>query len=111
MSILKKLLLIFSVLGFLVMADSCTNMQKAKRQELHRRKQFEREKKSRDNEAQKAYEASIKKHYNMQTQSTKKMMKSTARQSQRYKDHKREFFLKRWFTPKHKRGNTKGNQK
>ena len=111
MSILKKLLLIFSILGMVLFADSCTNIQKAKRQEIHRRKQFEKEKKDRDREAQSAYEASIRKHYNMQTASTKKMMKSTARQSQRYKDHKREFFLKRWFTPKHRRGNTKGNQK
>lgn len=41
----------------------------------------------------------IKEHHKrIQTKETRKKMKRDARKAQRVNEHKREFFLKRWFT-------------
>jgi hypothetical protein len=91
--------------------QGCSKFQQSRRQEAKRRKQLEEDKSKREKEAQQAYEDAIKKHYNMQDQGTKKMMKQTARKSQFSGEHKKEFFLKRWFTPKQKKSKSKRNIK
>jgi hypothetical protein len=111
MRLLKKIILIIFVLSLSVQLESCSKFQQSKRQEAQRRKQFEKDKKKRDKEAEQAYQDAINRHYAIQDEGTKKMMRQTARKSQKVGEHKKEFFLKRWFSPKQKKGKSKRNTK
>jgi hypothetical protein len=111
MRLLKKIFLIIFVLSLSVPIESCSKFQQSKRQEAQRRKQFEKDKKKRDKEAEQAYQDAINRHYAIQDEGTKKMMRQTARKSQQVGEHKKEFFLKRWFSPKQKKGKSKRNTK
>jgi len=111
MRFLKNLILILFVLTFSLSFQSCTKFQHSKRQETQRRKQFKKDKHKKDREAQQAYKDALKKHYDMQTTGTQKMMRETARKSQNAMEHKKPCFIKRWLTPKQKRGGTKRNTK
>jgi hypothetical protein len=111
MRLLKKLILIIFVLTLSISFESCSKFQQSKRQEVQRRKQFEKDKKRRDKEAEQAYQDAINRHYAIQDQGTKKMMRQTAKKSQQVGEHKKEFFLKRWFSPKQKKSKSKRNTK
>jgi hypothetical protein len=111
MRLLKKLILIIFVLTLSVSFESCSKFQQSKRQEAQRRKQFEKDKKKRDKEAEQAYQDALNRHYAIQDQGTKKMMRQTAKKSQQLGEHKKENFLKRWFSPKQKKGKSKRNTK
>lgn len=90
-------------LFFSLSLGSCSKFSQMKRQENQRRKKLEKENERKEKEAQKAYEAAIKRHYAIQDASTQKMMKQTARKSYNASHNKKECFLKRWFTPKHRK--------
>jgi hypothetical protein len=111
MRLFKKLILILFVLTLCISFESCSKFQQSKRQEAQRRKQFEQDKKKKEKEAQQAYEDAINRHYQIQDQGTKKMMKQTARKSQQVGEHKKQNFLQRWFSPKQKKGKSKRNTK
>jgi hypothetical protein len=111
MRFLKKLILIIFVLTLTLSFHSCSKFQQSKRQETQRRKQFEKDKKKKEEEAEKAYQDAINRHYAMQDQGTKKMMRQTAKKSQQVGEHKKDNFLKRWFSPKQKKSKSKRNVK
>ena len=102
-SFLRNIILIVIIASFTCFVEGCTSFQKSKRQEAQRRKQFERDKKQKEKEAQEAYEEAIKRHYAIQDESTKKMMKQTAQLSQEKREHKKAGFFKRLFAPKQKK--------
>lgn len=96
------LIILAAILCFSI--ESCSKFQQSRRQEAQRRREFEKEKKQRDKEAEEAYEAAIERQYAIQDAATKKMMKQTAKKSDAQREHKKEGFFKRLFTPKHKKG-------
>ena len=73
--------------------------QSASKQE----KKIERMKEKRMEEDLKLYQKAIKRHQKIQSKDTRKRMKKDRKQAFRHNDNKREFFLKRWFTPKQKK--------
>jgi hypothetical protein len=111
MRFLKKLILFIFVITLSLSIESCSKFQQSKRQETLRRKQFEKEKEKRDKEAEQAYQDALNRHYAMQDQGTKKMMRQTAKKSQHASEHKKDNFLKRWFSPKQKKSKSKRNVK
>ena len=111
MRFLKKLILIIFVFTLILSFNGCSKFQQSKRQEIARRKQLEKDKKKKEQEAEKAYQDAINRHYAMQDEGTKKMMRQTARKSQQVKEHKKENFLQRWFSPKQKMSKSKRNTK
>lgn len=74
------------------------NMQKP---DSKSQKALAKKKKQREKEAAKATKALLKQHMKDQSPETRKRMKQDAREAQRNNEHKREFFLKRWFRKKH----------
>ncbi len=111
MNIFKRFIFIVLALVFAASFDGCSKFAQSKSQEHARRKQFERDKKKKDQAAQQAYEDAIRRNYGMQTKSTQRMMKQTARTSFAAKNNKKPNFLQRWFAPKQKRAKTNRNVK
>jgi len=109
MRFLRNIILVIMVFTIALSGSGCSSFQQAKRQEAQRRKQFEKEKEQRDKEAEAAYEDAIQRHYAIQDRATKKMMKQTAKKSQMNREHKKEGFFKRLFTPRQKK--TKSTRK
>jgi hypothetical protein len=77
------------------------NMQKP---DSKSQKALAKKKKQREKEANKATKALLKQHMKDQSPATRKRMKQDAKEAQRNNEHKREFFLKRWFRKKHASG-------
>lgn len=102
-----RLLTLLIILSLPLSFNSCSKYQMMRYQEKQRHKKTEKEKEKKEREAQMAYDEAIQKHYSMQDQSTKKMMKQTARKSYNHNYNKKECFLKRWFTPKQKKTKSK----
>ena len=73
----------------------------------HKRKQnareIERNRREKEAEAQAKYEEAIRRQAQIQSPKTRRAMKKQYKRADRYNNHKKEFFLKRWFTPKKKR--------
>jgi len=93
-NILKKLapfvFVVFLLTSGISMFSSCrtNNMSKKERQ-------ISREKKKRAKDDTVLYQKALKKHMKNQTKATRKDMKRNYRESQRYNQQKKEFFLKR----------------
>lgn len=111
MSFLKKLFLLLLVLFVCITQQSCNKFQQSKKQQIKRQKQLEIDKERKEKEAEQAYNDAIMRHYSIQDQNTKKMMKQTSKKSYTDREHKREFFIKRWFSPKQKKSKSKRNYK
>jgi len=56
--------------------------------------------KAEEKQAEKDRQEALKQHMKNQTPAVRKRMKADAHQANLYNEHKREFFLKRWFTKK-----------
>jgi hypothetical protein len=106
MRIIVRLLLAVFLLT-LPMTYGCSRFAIAKRQEEKRRKELVKQNKEKELEAQAAYEAALQRHYDMQSKETRKSMRKNMKKSQTWKENKKECFLKRWFTPKHKKRHPK----
>jgi len=67
----------------------------------HNKKQQAAEKKKAEQkkENQKAIDKGIKQHEKLQDKQTRKRMKKNKKKAEANHEHKKEFFLKRWFTP------------
>jgi hypothetical protein len=63
----------------------------------------EKKKAKQRQKSDKAIEKGKKQHMKLQSKQTKKMMKKSKRKSKRWNEHRREFFLKRWFAPRHRK--------
>jgi hypothetical protein len=110
-----KTLSVLRIRRFLVMLMICSSVAVgAGAQDLDARspkpassgqKQRKAEKKKAKQQAEldKAIRKGKKQHEKLQTKQTKKMMKKSRKKSKRWNDNRREFFLKRWFTPRHRK--------
>ncbi len=94
---ISKNIVIYSLIILMPLSFSCSSTAKMKRQEKRRHKKNEKLVEERQKEAEKQYEEAMKRHWKNQTTDTKKRMKNTAKQSEGFKDGKREFFLARWW--------------
>lgn len=63
-------------------------------------KRLAKKEKERAKASKKATKAALKQHMKDQTPEVRKRMKRNAREADRNNRHKREFFIKRWFTKK-----------
>jgi len=68
-----------------------------KRKRKRDAKEIEKKKREREKEAMAKYQEAIKHQADIQSPSTKRAMKQRYKQADRYNNHKKEFFLKRWF--------------
>lgn len=92
-SILKHLLLIFSLLSIGAISNEYVAQEEPKNEH------YEKKKKERKKDAKKAEEEILKKHEEIQSKQTQKMMKKTKKKSKRLKKGKHaQPFYKRWFT-------------
>ena len=89
----RTFLLLFLLSPVIVFSQSASKQQK----------KIEREKQKRVKEDLKAYQKAIKRHNKIQSKDTRKRMKRDRKKAFRHNDNKREFFLKRWLTPKQKK--------
>jgi hypothetical protein len=64
---------------------------------------MEKEQEARQKEADAKYQEAIKRNASHQSKSAKKSMKRNYKKADRYNNHKKEFFLKRWFGGKKRR--------
>ena len=96
---LIPLLLIFSLAFTSVGCKSWRYNHKRKRDA----KEIERKERKQQAEAAAKYEKAMKHHASIQTPDTRRKMKRKFKQSDNYTHNKKEFFLKRWFTPKKRR--------
>ena len=94
----KKLFLI-SFFSFFLITPVVVFSQSASKQE----KKIEKMKEKRMEEDLKLYQKAIKRHNKIQSKDTQKRMKKDRKHAFRHNENKREFFLKRWFTPKQKK--------
>jgi len=67
-----------------------------------RQQKAEKKKEDQKKLQEKAIEKGRKNHEKIQTKETRKRMKKSKRTAAKNNAHQKEFFLKRWFTPKHK---------
>jgi ABC-type multidrug transport system fused ATPase/permease subunit len=98
----NRIISILIILSFAFTTVSCRKWQinhKRKRDA----KEIAKKQRERDNEANAKYEESIRHQASIQSPKTRREMKKRYKQADRYNNHKKEFFLKRWFTPKSKR--------
>ena len=61
----------------------------------------DKKKQKQQKDAAKGIEMGKKRHEKLQAKNTKKMMKQSKRKSKQWNEHKKEFFLTRWFRKKH----------
>jgi ABC-type multidrug transport system fused ATPase/permease subunit len=68
-----------------------------KRKRRHDAREIEKKKKEKEKEAMAKYQEAIKHQASIQSPSTKRAMKQRYKQADRHNNHRKEFFLKRWF--------------
>lgn len=62
-----------------------------------RKKMLEKQEEAKAKAVEKETEARLKRHKKIQTKETQKRMKKTAKKNKQYNNHKKKFFLFRWF--------------
>lgn len=99
------------LLTALALAFSCTalhaqinNDDNSTSGDTKSQKEFYKRKKEQDKALAKATKAALKHQRDIQSPEVRKRMKRDARKAKMYNEHKREFFLKRWFRKKEPRG-------
>jgi hypothetical protein len=99
---IKRLLILFFVTGFLfpVFSQSTGPKEKSFKQELKSNKQMRREAREK-RRLERAERKAVKKHHKrIQTKKVRKQMRESRKTAIRNNENKREFFLKRWFKRK-----------
>ncbi len=99
-----------SSIGF----TGCSKFSKMKREEAKRHKKFEKDREKQKKEEQLAYENAVQRNYDMQSPETQKAMRENAKKSEKYMrqiNHKKEFFLTRWWHSIFKPGKKKAPSK
>jgi hypothetical protein len=69
-------------------------------QDSKKERQIERMKEYRERETFKAYKKAVKRQWKIQSPETRKKMRADLRKAKKYNYHRKDFFLKRWFTRK-----------
>ena len=97
----NKLKLIFSVLIFLLV-PLCIYSQGKPKSVKQQEKAIQKKKEARDKKNKKIYDAAIKHRMKIQSKETRKSMKKMKHQANLVNDHRKEFFIVRWFRKKQK---------
>lgn len=63
----------------------------------NRERQIQREKKKRQRNDTVLYQKALKRHMKSQTKETRKSMRRALNEANRNRNHRKEFFVKRWF--------------
>ncbi|RLD64661.1 MAG: hypothetical protein DRI84_08460 [Bacteroidetes bacterium] len=92
----NKLALILLILTTTLGTSSCHKWQVRHKQKRDLRER-EKQEKQRQKEAEEQYQEVIKQHSKHQSKRSRKEMKRNYKKADRYNNHKKEFFLKRWF--------------
>ena len=116
---MKKIVFVLLIIGVVISSigfTGCSKFSKMKREEAGRHKKFEKDKKKQKDEEQLAYNSAVQRNYDMQSPETQKAMRDNAKKSEKYMNqinHKKEFFLVRWwhaiFKPSKKKTPSKRN--
>lgn len=107
-------LIIFSLGMSTIGFTGCSKFSKMKREEAKRHKKFEKDREKQKNQEQLAYENAVQRNYDMQSPETQKAMRENAKKSEKYSrqmNHKKEFFLVRWWNSIFKSGRKKAPSK
>jgi len=67
-------------------------------QDSKKEREIERMKEYREREAFKAYKKAVKRQWKMQSPETRKRLRQDLRKAKKFNYHRKDFFLKRWFT-------------
>lgn len=87
----------YLVLVLMLMAPIAA-IQPCKAQSMEQReRQIQREKKRRQRDDMVLYQKALKNHMKSQTPETRVAMKQAMRTAKQNREHRREFFVKRWF--------------
>lgn len=92
MKILKYIVLLLLLLAPATTIQSCRTSNSSNRE-----RQIQREKKKRQKNDTVLYQKALKNHMKSQTKDTRKAMRQNLHTAKRNRDHKQEFFVKRWF--------------
>ncbi|MCK5856953.1 MAG: hypothetical protein KAG64_05655 [Bacteroidales bacterium] len=98
----KHLVLLFLILATALGTTSCHKWN-VKRKQKRDLRQMENKQAQKQKEADAKYQEAVKRNASHQSKSAKKSMKRNYKKADRYNNHKKEFFLKRWFGGKKKR--------
>jgi Flp pilus assembly protein TadB len=69
-------------------------------QDSKKDREIERMKEYRQRETFKAYKKAVKRQWKIQSPEVRKKMRADLRKAKKYNYHRKDFFLKRWFTKK-----------
>ncbi len=92
MRILKYIVLIVALLLPAATFQSCRTSNLSNRE-----RQIQREKKKRQRNDTVLYQKALKRHMKSQTKETRKSMRRALNEADRNRNHRKEFFVKRWF--------------
>jgi len=92
MRILKYIVLLLLLLAPVATMQSCRTSNTGNKE-----RQIQREKKKRTRNDTVLYQKALKNHMKSQTKNTRKAMRQAYHTSERNRENKRDFFLKRWF--------------
>ena len=89
--------IIFLFFFMFIFLNSCNTQRRMERAAMKNQELVDKTKQKRENERMGNYEAALKKFYDQQTPKTRRELRRTMRQAERYNNHKKEFFLVRWY--------------
>jgi len=98
----KHLLFLLLIIATALGTSSCHKWN-VKRKQKRDLRQMEHKRKEQQKEANKKYQEAVKRNASHQSKSAKKSMKANYKKADRHNNHRKEFFLKRWFKGKKKR--------
>jgi len=98
----KQLLFFLLIMATALGTTSCHKWSVKHKQKRDLR-QMEKKRAEQQKEADAKYQEAVKRNASHQSRSAKKSMKKNYKKADRYNNHKKEFFLKRWFKGKRKR--------
>ena len=93
---IRRFLVFALILSFSLGNVSCRKWR-IKRKRKRDAREIEKKKREREAEAQAKYEEQVKRHADVQSPETRRRMKKQYRKADRYNNHRKEFFLKRWW--------------
>ena len=93
---IRRVFVFALLLSFTFGNVSCRKWQ-IKRKRKRDAREIARNKKEKEDKAQAKYQEQVRRHADIQSPKTRRRMKNQYRKADRYNNHRKEFFLKRWF--------------
>lgn len=88
---------LFTLILLMLSSTACNTMKRMERQEDRRQRKIQRGIEKKKWEEEKAYVKMQKRQKRIQDKETRKRMRQLERQSRRWNENKKEFFLVRWW--------------